>query len=245
MDPYIYFDKKEGDPGKTPVVFDAPYLGTHETLSSYAEFFQRKGHTTLTWDYPGYGDSEDLPFGVSYTFGAMADALTTVLNQAGIEDHVSFAYSSGGIIAIAEALRNPSNCAGLIGISISQDGPLLLDRAVIGSWQPQYKQLPANRRIAIGNETFDGRALVDLAVNLSFMNLPVETLATRAILYAGDNDFIVPMSATTDLVERLSQQGQCRLQIIAGGDHNMYVLRKAEILGRLDEDYAFLFGPPQ
>lgn len=243
-DPYMYFDRKDGDPDKTPVVFDAPYLGTHETMLPYAEFFQKKGHTTLVWDYPGYGDSGDLPFGVSYTVGGMVDALTTVMSQAGIDEHVFFVYSSGGIIAIAEALRNPSKCAGLVGISTSHNG-LLLARAPIRSWQQQRTKQPANERVAFGDRTFDERALADLAVSFSLTNLPAETLATRALLYAGDNDVVVPMSTTIDLIGRLSQRGQCRSQIVAGGDHNMYFSRQAELLGLLDEDYEFMFGPRQ
>ena len=64
-----------------------------------------RGYDAIALDFPGFGDSPDLPAGVEPTAAALADAVENELDVLGVADFHVAGYSLGGRVALELASR--------------------------------------------------------------------------------------------------------------------------------------------
>jgi pimeloyl-ACP methyl ester carboxylesterase len=78
---------------------------------------ERAGHTVVTYDARGHGESDPAPAGQGYGYPELVGDLERVLAQAaGAKRFVLGGHSMGAHTAIAYALRHPERVAGLVVI---------------------------------------------------------------------------------------------------------------------------------
>jgi len=98
-----------------PIVLCHGITATRRSVVHGSRTLQRSGHTVVTYDARGHGESEPAPAGRGYGYPELVDDLEAVLaSQVGEGRFVLGGHSMGAHTAVAYALRNPERLAGLI-----------------------------------------------------------------------------------------------------------------------------------
>lgn len=98
-----------------------------------------QGRRALAFDYPGYGDSDPAPDGM--TRDDYASAVMSAMHELGIDKAHICGLSLGGVVAIAIHHAAPERCASLIladTFAVHPEGPGIYQRSLDGS-----RDLPA------------------------------------------------------------------------------------------------------
>jgi len=94
---------------------------TRRSVVHGSRLLERAGHTVVTYDARGHGESEPAPAGEGYDYPALvADLDTAIESQAGSGTApIVGGHSMGAHTAVAYALRNPGRVAGLVVVGPS------------------------------------------------------------------------------------------------------------------------------
>ncbi len=122
----------------TPIVF---LHGVGSDKSVWRPQLEHFGRTrrAIAFDYPGYGDSDPAPEGISRDDFAMA--ILSAMHELGVSRAHVCGLSLGGVVAIALHHAAPDACASLIladTFAVHPEGRAIYDRSLAGS-----RDLPA------------------------------------------------------------------------------------------------------
>jgi pimeloyl-ACP methyl ester carboxylesterase len=129
-----YSDRGEGAP--VVLIHGNAVTGDDWNTSKVAELLLHK-HRVVIFDRPGFGYSE-RPRGRVWTAAQQADLLREALQQLGIERPIVVGHSWGTIVALALAVRHPSEMSGLVLLSgyyfwtVRPDVLFVLPGAILG-----------------------------------------------------------------------------------------------------------------
>ncbi len=120
----LAIDFQKGDPEKRPFVFLHGNTQNDTCGKGVKAFFRKKGHTTLSYDLPGHGDSKlDT---ADYVFEDLIDLNQQVLKQFDLQAPILCGHSLGGIIHSGTIARYGWEDASLI-LCGSYDGDPVLE----------------------------------------------------------------------------------------------------------------------
>lgn len=106
-----------------PVVLCHGLTATRRTVVHGSRLLERAGHTVVSYDARGHGESDPAPAGQGYGYPDLVDDLESVLSKAlGERRAVLVGHSMGAHTALACALRSPERIAGLVAIGPVYDG---------------------------------------------------------------------------------------------------------------------------
>jgi pimeloyl-ACP methyl ester carboxylesterase len=106
-----------------PVVLCHGITATRHSVIHGSRALERAGHTVITYDARGHGESEPAPAGQSYGYPELVGDLESVVDAVvGKRSFILAGHSMGAHTAIAYALRQPQRLAGLVVIGPAYDG---------------------------------------------------------------------------------------------------------------------------
>ncbi len=98
---------------------------TRRSVVHGSRLLERAGHTAISYDARGHGESDPAPEGEGYGYPELVGDLESVVaTAAGIGRFVLVGHSMGAHTALALALRNPERLAGLVVIGPAYDGSI-------------------------------------------------------------------------------------------------------------------------
>lgn len=166
--------------------------------------------TKVHFGWPGLGNEPHDP-----AISSMDDLVSLVTDRLD-EPSDLVAQSMGGVIAVRAALERPEMVRRLV-LCVTSGG---VDMSAFGAsdWRLDYRRSFPNAVPWITN----GRAS---------QVLPVERIVAPALLIWGDADEISPVAVGRHLLERLPN---ARLEIVAGGGHDVAVERPEIVAGLIE-----------
>jgi len=116
-----------------PIVLCHGLTATRDSVIHGSRALERAGHTVVTYDARGHGESEPAPAGEGYDYPALvADLGAVVDSQVGDGRAIVGGHSMGAHTAVAYALRDPGRIAGLAIVGPSYAEPL--GEEALGYW---------------------------------------------------------------------------------------------------------------
>jgi pimeloyl-ACP methyl ester carboxylesterase len=111
-----------------PIVLCHGITATRRYVVHGSKALQRSGHTVVTYDARGHGESGPAPGGEGYGYPELVEDLERVVAaQVGEGKFVLGGHSMGAHTAVAYALRNPERLAGLVVIGPVYTGTIKED----------------------------------------------------------------------------------------------------------------------
>src|SRR3954470_16749280 len=123
-----------GGGDETPIVFLHGVGSDKSVWHPQLDHFGR-GRRTVSFDYPGYGDSDPAP--EHTTRDDYAAAIISAMHELGIDRAHICGLSLGGIVAIAMHHAAPERCASLIladTFAVHPEGRGIYDRSIAASY---------------------------------------------------------------------------------------------------------------
>jgi 3-oxoadipate enol-lactonase len=140
----LAIDFQKGNPDQRPFVFLHGNTQNDSCGRGVKAFFQKRGHTVLSYDLPGHGDSKlDT---TDYVFEDLIDLNHQVLQHFGIKKPILCGHSLGGIIHCGTIARYQLEGASLILCGSYDGNPVLeslkqdQDLSEIGKMLDEYVQ---------------------------------------------------------------------------------------------------------
>lgn len=100
-----------------PVVLCHGITATRRYVVHGSRALERGGHTVISYDARGHGESDPAPEGQSYGYpDLVGDLESVVASEVGEPSFVLAGHSMGAHTAVAYALRHPEQLAGLVAI---------------------------------------------------------------------------------------------------------------------------------
>ena len=249
-----------GDPSREPFLFVHGLAQNETSGRALLRFFRGRGHPTLSFDWPGHGNSEAYQLE-----GPTIETLTATLN--GVLEHFGIStplivggHSMGGMIALQWAIRYPAMLKALILISAADLAPAKGNK--VFDLKPMIDKV-----ISDSQKIFVRQAKVDFSSNMSISEEEIFALGLmhtdrktlKQFFYAaeshdvrgelwrvkmpclvlrGRDDLVVNESMTAEMVNRLSAS---RAVTVPGG-HNWFLQKPERLLQTLEENYGFLLN---
>jgi 3-oxoadipate enol-lactonase len=215
----------------TPIVFlhgvGSDKSAWHPQLDHFGQ-----ARRAITFDYPGYGESDPAPEGT--TRDDYASAIISAMHELGVDRAHVCGLSLGGVVAIAMHHAAPERCASLIladTFAIHPNGPAIYQRSLDGS-----RDLPAmaEARVdvllaqpadpAVRREVVETMSRIDPAayrigaeaVWLADQRDRAEAIRVPTLVLCGAEDLVTPADLSNELVELIPD---ARMQVIAGAGH--------------------------
>lgn len=108
-----------------PIVLCHGLTATRRSVVHGSRALERAGHTVVTYDARGHGESDPAPAGQGYGYPELVGDLESVIAaQVGEGPVVLGGHSMGAHTAVAYALRHPERLAGLVAIGPGYGGPI-------------------------------------------------------------------------------------------------------------------------
>lgn len=108
-----------------PIVLCHGLTATRRSVIHGSRALERAGHTVVTYDARGHGESDPAPAAQGYGYPELVDDLESVVeSQVGGRPFVLGGHSMGAHTAIAYALRHRDRLSGLVVIGPSYDGSI-------------------------------------------------------------------------------------------------------------------------
>ena len=203
---------------------------------------------TLAFDYPGYGDSDPAPEGMSRD--DYAAAILYAMTKLGIAKAHVCGLSLGGVVAIAMHHRAPERCASLIladTFAVHPDGRAVYERSLAGS-----QDLPAmaNARVdvllaqpaapPVREEVVGTMSRIDPAayrigadaVWLADQRERAAAIRAPTLVLVGAEDKVTPPSLSEELAELIPD---AKLQVIAGAGHLANIEKPVEFNNAVED----------
>ncbi|MGA8745691.1 MAG: alpha/beta hydrolase [Solirubrobacterales bacterium] len=116
-----------------PVLLCHGITATRRYVLHGSRALERAGHTVITYDARGHGDSDPAPTGQGYGYAEMVDDLEAVIGATvGARPLALAGHSMGAHTAVAFALRHPERVTGLVVIGPVYAGEI--SPAAISYW---------------------------------------------------------------------------------------------------------------
>jgi len=130
--------------GKGPaIVLCHGITATRRTVVHGSRRLERGGHTVISYDARGHGESDPAPVGEGYGYPQLVGDLESVIAAEGGDAPLILAgHSMGAHTAVAYALRNPERLAGLVVIGPSYKGEI--GAATLAYWDGLSVALETN-----------------------------------------------------------------------------------------------------
>ena len=224
--------EESGGGEKVPIVF---LHGVGSDKSVWAPQLAHFGKScrALSFDYPGYGESE---FVEGATRDDYAASILAALDSLGIDRAHICGLSLGGVVALAMHAAAPDRCASLIiadSFAVHPDGQGIYDRSVAASRSmPMREMAEARAGVLLGSAATDAlrREITD---TMAAIDPPAFRLGAAAVWLADQRDRAIDVSVTTlilcgdedkvtppDLSHELGRLiADSRVEIIAASGH--------------------------
>ena len=205
-----------------------------------------RNHQVIAVELQGHGHTADVDRPL--TLENMADDTAALLKHLGIKQADFFAYSLGGNVALAVAIRHP-DVVGKLAINGANSGP------IAEAYEPetfqQFKNIPSDFAPKILKDHYDSVApnpkrwpmLVEKIkqLGLEFKGFSVEqmkSIKAPVLIALGDHDGVRPEHA----VEMFRLIPDAQLAIFPGADHFLLFQDPERLLSTVA---AFLDAPPR
>lgn len=239
--------EEAGGGARTPIVF---LHGVGSDKSAWRPQLRHFGRErrALAFDYPGYGDSDQVPDGT--TREDFAAAILSAMRELGVERAHICGLSLGGVVAIAMHHAARSACASLIladTFAVHPEGRAIYERSVAGSANLRGM---AEARVdvllaqpadpGLRTEVVDTMARIDPAayrigaeaVWLADQRDRAGSIDVPTLVLVGDQDLVTPYDLSSELVDLIRD---ARLQTIPGAGHLSNLERADEFNAILGE----------
>jgi 3-oxoadipate enol-lactonase len=215
----------------TPIVFLHGVGSDKSVWHPQLDHFGR-GRRTVSFDYPGYGDSDPAP--EHTTRDDYAAAILSAMHELGIDRAHICGLSLGGVVAIAMHHAAPERCASLIladTFAVHPDGRAIYERGVAGS---RNLRAMAEARVdvllaqpadpAVRSEAIETMARIDPtayrigaeAVWLADQRERIRAIRVPALILCGDEDRPTPSELSRQLQSMVPRS---RLALIERAGH--------------------------
>lgn len=239
-----YAEHDEGRKDEPPIVLIHGAGSNHMVWP--AEIRRLPGQRVLAVDLPGHGRSAGI---AQQTIQAYADQIVNFLGELGLYHAVFIGHSMGGAIALALAMRDPTQTAGLglisTGAYLGVDPIFLenlanpvttitaLQRFQTRAFGPQAAQPLIDRCMQNLKETRGSVLYGDWRACAEFdLREAVAQIEAPAWVIVGSEDQITPVSYAHFLAGRMPA---ARLQIISGGGHMVLLEQTGLVLQGLQQ----------
>ena len=109
----------------TPIVLCHGITATRRSVVHGSRRLERDGHTVITYDARGHGESDPALPGAGYGYPELVgDLEALVASEVGERPFVLAGHSMGAHTAVSYALRHPSQVAGLVAIGPTYTGTI-------------------------------------------------------------------------------------------------------------------------
>lgn len=110
---------------RPPIVLCHGITATRHSVVHGSRRLERAGHTVVSYDARGHGESDPAPPGAGYGYPELRGDLAAVIEeQAGGEPVLLAGHSMGAHTAVGFALEDPGRVAGLVVIGPAYDGEI-------------------------------------------------------------------------------------------------------------------------
>lgn len=108
-----------------PIVLCHGITATRHSVIHGSRRLERAGHTVISYDARGHGESDPAPAGAGYGYPELKGDLAAVIDgQAGGGPVLLVGHSMGAHTAVGFALEDPARLAGLVAIGPAYDGEI-------------------------------------------------------------------------------------------------------------------------
>ena len=231
----------------TPIVF---LHGVGSDKSVWHLQLDHFGRTrrTVAFDYPGYGESDPAPKGM--TRDDYASAIISAMHELGIDRAHICGLSLGGVVAIAMHHADADRCASLIladTFAAHPQGRAIYERSVTAS---ENLRALAEARVdvllaqpaapRVRREVVETMARIDPAaycigaeaVWLADQRDRAGEIRVPTLVLVGDKDLVTPVDLSSELVDLIPD---ARMQVIRGAGHLGNLEKLAEFNAAVDE----------
>ncbi|MGE5281888.1 MAG: alpha/beta fold hydrolase [Chloroflexota bacterium] len=125
-----------------PIVLCHGLTATRRSVIHGSRALERAGHTVVTYDARGHGESDPAPSGQGYDYPALVGDLGAVLDSQAAGPAVVGGHSMGAHTAVAYTLEHPDRVAGLVVVGPSYMG--LADEESLAYWDGLADALEAD-----------------------------------------------------------------------------------------------------
>jgi pimeloyl-ACP methyl ester carboxylesterase len=108
----------------SPIVLCHGLTATRRTVLHGSRALERAGHTVVTYDARGHGESDPAPDGKGYDYPALVEDLSAVIDSETNGPVVVGGHSMGAHAAVAYTLEHPERVVGLVTVGPSYTTPL-------------------------------------------------------------------------------------------------------------------------
>jgi 3-oxoadipate enol-lactonase len=236
-----------GNGEATPIVF-LHGVGSDKSVWHPQLAHFGRSRRAIAFDYPGYGDSDPAPEGM--TRDDYAEAIHSAIHALDIDRAHICGLSLGGVVAIALCHAVPNHCASLIladTFAVHPDGEAIYQRGLAGSNDlPAMAEARVDVLIAqpadpeVRREVVETMSRIDPAtyrigaeaVWLADQRDRAGEIRAPTLVLVGDKDLVTPVDLSSELVELIPD---ARMQVIRGAGHLGNLEKPAEFNAVVDE----------
>ena len=240
--------EEAGGGNATPIVFLHGVGSDKSVWHPQLDHFG-KSRRAIAFDYPGYGDSDAAPEGM--TRDDYAAAILAAMDCLSIREAHICGLSLGGVVAIAIYHVAADRCASLIladTFAVHPEGRAIYDRSIAGSQDlPAMAEARVDILLAqpadpeVRREVVETMARIDPAVYrtgaeavwLADQRARAGAIARPTLVLAGDKDLVTPVDLSNELVDLIPD---ARMQVIRDAGH-LSNLERASEFNRIVEDF--------
>ncbi|MFH1438974.1 MAG: alpha/beta hydrolase [Candidatus Woesearchaeota archaeon] len=248
----------KGDKTKKTFVFIHGNAQNETSGKVLLDFFHSKGHSVLSYDLPGHGNSEPYP-NDDVGMEDFAETLKETLEHYNITNPIIAGHSMGGMILLQFAVKYPEFASKLILIDASDIDPVKTNKLILlkdiipqiiencgKAFEKRFKydfssstEINEENILDIGFKYTDSASLranfkatfdYDVSAKLELLKMPV-------LILRGEDDFLMTEEMTLDMYNRINNSKFVQVE----GGHNWIVLKDKEEVRKVFEDnYCFL-----